>query len=92
MRVILGVNADPHPVVLFTCRYIPAMLPPPKNRGQCCGAENIFFETGSVEPEIRIAVSAPARDSFVRYLENGFFDLSIDTFLCEMMHVLPLYD
>jgi hypothetical protein len=35
---------------------------------QCCGAENISFGFGSTEPQIRI--SAPAPDSFIRYLEN----------------------
>jgi hypothetical protein len=42
---------------------------------QCCGAEIISFDSGSVEPLIRVAAPdpAPAQDSFIRCLKNGLF-------------------
>jgi hypothetical protein len=40
---------------------------------QCCGAENISFGSGSLEPNLRIA----APDNFIRYLGNDLFWLSV---------------
>ncbi len=44
---------------------------------QCCGAESICFDSGSTEPQIRIAAPAqapaPAPGSFMRWIENYLF-------------------
>ncbi len=50
---------------------------------QCCGAKNIFFGSGSTEPQIRLQVQIV----FIRYryLENYLFDLSNSNHLQKLL-------
>ncbi len=62
---------------------------------QCCGAENISFDSGPAEKQIFLLAPAPAPapapalNEFYRIPGQLLFDLSTTTFLHGLMHVVP---